>query len=56
MVMAGVDLATVRAILRHKEYKTTLRYAHLSQDHKRGAVDALGNALAAKSGKGEKTG
>jgi integrase len=44
MVMAGVDLATVRGILRHKDYKTTLRYSHLSQDHKKSAVEALANA------------
>ena len=54
LVMSGVDLATVREILRHKDYKTTLRYSHLSQDHKRAAVEVLGNALAAKSEKGEK--
>jgi integrase len=53
LVMAGVDLATVREILRHKDYKTTLRYAHLAEDHKKAAVEALGNALAAESGKAE---
>jgi site-specific recombinase XerD len=52
--MAGVDLTTVMAILRHKDYKTTLRYSHLSQDHKRAAVEALGNVLASKSEKTEK--
>jgi integrase len=54
LVMAGVDLTTVMAILRHKDYKTTLRYSHLSQDHKRAAVEALGNVLASKSEKAEK--
>ncbi len=53
--MSGVDLATVREILRHKDYKTTLRYSHLSHDHKRAAVEALGNALAADSEKAVKT-
>ncbi len=41
LVMAGVDLATVRDILGHKDIKMTLRYAHLSQDHKRQAVNRL---------------
>jgi len=54
LVMNGVDLATVREIMRHKDYKTTLRYAHLSQDHKRAAVEALGNALAAGAGRRQK--
>ncbi len=54
MVMAGVDLATVKAILRHKDHKTTLRYSHLSQDHKKAAVETLRNALAAESGKAAK--
>jgi integrase len=54
LVMSGAELATVREILRHKDYKTTLRYSHLSKDHKRAAMEALGNSLAAKSGKGEK--
>jgi integrase len=47
LVMAGVDLVTVREIMRHKSIEMTLRYAHLSTSHKKAAVDALGNALAA---------
>lgn len=34
LVMAGVDLATVREILRHKSFSMTLRYSHLSAGHK----------------------
>jgi site-specific recombinase XerD len=45
LVMAGVDLATVREILRHKSIEMTLRYSHLSGDHKKAAIDALQNAL-----------
>ncbi len=47
LVMAGVDLATVREILRHKSFEMTLRYAHLAPEHKRSAVDALESALQA---------
>lgn len=47
VVMSGVDIATVREILRHKSIEMTLRYAHLSPNHKKSAVEALGNALAA---------
>jgi site-specific recombinase XerD len=55
LVMAGVDLATVREILRHKSIEMTLRYAHLSGDHKKAAVDALQNALAGGAKKDAKT-
>jgi len=47
MVMNGTPLATVKEILRHKDYAMTLRYAHLSSAHKKAAVDALGDALKA---------
>jgi integrase len=45
MVMAGVDLTTVKETMRHKSIVMTLRYAHLSPEHRKGAVDALANAL-----------
>jgi site-specific recombinase XerD len=41
MVMAGVDLSTVKEILGHKSIEMTLRYAHLSPKHKRKAVEKL---------------
>jgi site-specific recombinase XerD len=48
--MSGVDLATVREILRHKSISMTLRYAHLAPEHKKAAVDALSNALGGETG------
>jgi len=41
LVMSGVDLITVKELLGHKTIKMTLRYAHLSQSHKRGAIECL---------------
>ena len=41
LVMAGVDLPTVKELLGHKGIAMTLRYTHLSIDHKQRAVKAL---------------
>jgi integrase len=38
LVMAGVDLPTVKELLGHKDISMTMRYAHLSSDHKQAAI------------------
>jgi site-specific recombinase XerD len=41
LVMAGTDLPTLKELLGHKHIAMTLRYMHLSSDHKHAAVRAL---------------
>ena len=51
---AGCQLAGCQEILGHKTMTMTLRYAHLSQDHKKKAVNLL-NGLTARKSPAEKS-
>ena len=48
LVMAGVGLKAVQELLGHKTIDMTLRYAHLSPDHKRAAVEVLATRMDTK--------
>ncbi|MBZ0107860.1 MAG: site-specific integrase [Candidatus Scalindua rubra] len=41
LVMAGIDLTSVKELLGHKSLTMTMRYSHLSPGHKRKAVNVL---------------
>lgn len=41
LIMRGVDLVTVKELLGHKNITMTLRYSHLSHEHKQRAVAVL---------------
>lgn len=47
LVMAGVDLRTVQQFMGHKSIVTTMRYAHLSPEHGKAAIERLVAAPAA---------
>lgn len=54
LIMAGIDLVTVKELLGHKTIEMTLRYAHLAPDHKMRAVNVLDQIMSQKSPQEEK--
>jgi integrase len=49
LVMAGVDLITIKEVLGHKDFKMTLRYAHLAPDYKPAAMTRLDTYMDTRS-------
>lgn len=45
LVMAGIDLTTIKELLGHADIKMTLRYAHLAPGHKKKAVNEFDKIL-----------
>ncbi len=45
LVMAGVDLNTVRELLGHGSLDMTIRYSHLAPEHKAAAVELISGAV-----------
>ena len=41
LVMAGVDIRTVQELMGHRSITMTMRYAHLSPQHRTGALEKL---------------
>ncbi|MGI9569443.1 MAG: tyrosine-type recombinase/integrase [Desulfobulbia bacterium] len=52
LLMKGGTLKDVQELLGHKTITMTLRYAHLTQEHKRKAVNLINGLTASKSEKG----
>lgn len=47
--MSGVDIRTTQELLGHGDISMTMRYSHLSPDHKRAAMEAMESHFPAKS-------
>jgi len=50
LAMSGVDLRTIQELLGHKSITMTLRYSHLSPDHKLEAVNRLSTKISDTTG------
>ncbi len=55
LVMAGIDITTVKELLGHKTLTMTLRYAHLAPSHKVSAVNILDQTLTGEEMNSAKT-
>ncbi|MFC1817127.1 site-specific integrase [Thermodesulfobacteriota bacterium] len=55
LIMKGGTLKDVQEILGHKTMTMTLRYAHLSQEHKKKAVNLLNGLTASEKSECHKT-
>jgi site-specific recombinase XerD len=54
LVMAGVDINTVRELMRHKTLAMTLRYAHLAPHYKTKAINILDEVMSLNPPQSEK--
>ena len=45
LVMAGVNLTSVKELMGHKTFAMTLRYAHLAPDFQRDAITRLDTSM-----------
>ncbi len=48
LAMDGADLTTIKEVMRHQDIKTTMRYSHLTDEHKRAVISRLDSVLKAK--------
>ena len=49
--MAGVDMATLAAIIGHGSLRTIMRYVHIGQEHQRAAMLQIEQAMTAEQGR-----
>ena len=47
--MSGVDIRTVQELMGHADINMAMRYAHMSPDHKSGAMEAMERRFSGKS-------
>ncbi len=49
LVIAGVDIRTVQELLGHKSIVMTMKYSHMSHDHRQIAAEKIGAARSVRS-------